>query len=412
MNAVGPARPSLPGVDVYDPGAYEAGVPHALFARLRREAPVSWQTLPDGSGYWVLAKHADVLAASADPATFSAWRGGIVIEELPPETLALVRGQLLAMDPPEHGRMRRAVLAGFTPGRVGRMEDWLRERARAVLTAAAATPRCDAVADLAAPLPLQVICEIVGVPEEDRARVAALGDRILGRDDPELGSAEEATRASVELGTYGFQLALARKEGGGSDLCAALLHARGAAERLSEVEFAGLFVQLVVAGNETTRTLLSGSLLLLHEHPEVWALLAREPGRIPRAVEELLRFVTPVHYFRRTAARDTAIRGVAIREGERVVLLYSSANRDEEVFAGPDRFDPGRHPNPHLAFGFGEHFCLGAKLARLEARVFLEELVARFQGVELTGTPRRMRSNLNNAWKEIPVRLLPRAGRP
>lgn len=402
------APPGLAGVDLYDPDRYVAGVPHETFRRLRREAPVFWQALEGGSGYWALLKHADVIRASSDPATFSAWRGGIVIEELAPEQLALVRGQLLAMDPPEHGRMRRAVLAGFTPGRVGRMEGWLRERAHAVLEAAAARGACDLVRDLAAPLPLQVICEILGVPEEDRARIAALGDRIIGRDDPELGSAEDASAASVELGTYGYRLALARKDGAGGDLVSALLHARAEGERLSELEFAGLFVQLLVAGNETTRTLLSGGILALMEHPEAWRALAAEPARIPRAIEELLRWVTPVHYFRRTATRDVELRGAKIREGERVVLLYSSANRDEEVFADPFRFDIDRDPNPHVAFGFGEHFCLGAKLARLEARVFLEELLARFEAVELASSPRRMRSNLNNAWKEIPVRLVPR----
>ncbi len=404
------------GMDLYDPDLYVEGVPHALFRRLRTEDPVFWQALPEGGGYWALLKHADVRAASADPSTFSAALGGIVIEDLDPETLALVRSQLLAMDPPGHGRMRRVVRAGFTSGRIARMEPWLRERTRALVDAAIARGGCDFVADLAGPLPLQVICEIMGVPEADRSRITEWGDRIIGRDDPELGvSADAARRASVELGTYGFELARERAGSGGHDLASVLLRAGESGRALGEVEFAGLFVQIVVAGNETTRTLLSGGLLALLEHPEAWRSLAAQPARIPAAVEEMLRWVTPVHYFRRTATRDVALRGRRIREGDKVVLLYSSANRDEEVFPDPDRFDPGRHPNPHLAFGWGEHFCLGARLARLEARIFWEELLRTVEAVELSGPPRRVRSNLNNAWKAVPVRLHPRrrgAGAP
>ncbi|MDX1648646.1 MAG: cytochrome P450 [Myxococcota bacterium] len=396
-------------LDLYDPDAYVEAPPYARFAELRRRDPVCWQPLPDGGGAWWLLKHADVKAASADPATFSAARGGIVIEELPEESLRMVRSQLLAMDPPEHGVMRRKVLAGFTPGMVGRMEPWLRARAGAILDAAAARERCDLVTDLASALPLQVICEILGVPEADRPRVVELGDRIIGRDDRDLSdSAEQASQASVELGTYGYELAMARRGSGGGDLVSVLLDARAVGDRVDPVEFAGLFVQIIVAGNETTRTLLSGGVLALMERSEAWRRLADEPGRIPVAVEELLRWVTPVHYFRRTATRDVTLRGRRIREGDRVVLSYTSANRDEEVFDEPERFDPGRDPNPHLAFGWGEHFCLGAKLARLEARVFLEELFRRVEALVPDGPPRRMRSNLNNAWKSIPVRVVPR----
>lgn len=400
------AAPRPAAGTLYDPDAYVEAPPYALFAELRRRDPVHWEELPDGGGAWWLLKHTDVQAASADPATFSAARGGIVIEDLGEEQLRMVRAQLLAMDPPAHGVMRRKVLAGFTPGMVGRMEPWLRERARAVIEEAAAKERCDFVPDLAARLPLQVICEILGVPEADRPRVVELGDRIIGRDDRDLSaSAEEASAASIELGTYGFELAQQRKEEGGSDLVSVLLRAKAEEERVDPVEFAGLFVQIIVAGNETTRTLLSGGILALIERPEAWRALAEDASRIPTAVEELLRWVTPVHYFRRTATREVTLRGRRIREGDRVVLSYTSANRDEEVFPEPDRFDPTRDPNPHLAFGWGEHFCLGAKLARLEARVFLEELFRRVRAVELDGPPRRMRSNLNNAWKSIPVRL-------
>jgi cytochrome P450 len=208
----------------------------------------------------------------------------------------------------------------------------------------------------------------------------------------------------------GYELARARQGRGGEDLISILLRAERDGRPLEPVDFAALFVQIAVAANETTRTQLSGALLALIDHPDAWRALAAEPALLPVAVEEMLRWVTPVHYFRRTATRDVELRGRRIRAGDRVVLHYTSANFDEEVFADPFRFDVRRDPNPHLAFGFGEHFCLGARLARLEARVFFEELLSRFERAELAGPPRRLRSNLNNAWKAIPIRLVERAG--
>lgn len=394
-------------VDIHDPDLYVEGVPHALFARLRREEPVFFQELPGGAGYWALLKHADVMAASRDWRTFSAARGGIVIEDPPPERLAMLRTQLLSMDPPAHGRLRRAVLDAFTPAVVAGMEPWLRARAREIMDAAAEKGECDFVRDLAAELPMQTLNQMMAIPESDRGRVIELGDRIIGMSDPELagGDAEDPATA---LGAYGYELACERRGAGGRDLISLMLGAHlEEGEPLSEVEFAGLFVQIAVAGNETTRTLLSGALLALVEHPGAWQALAADPGLLPVAVEEMLRWTTPVHYFRRTATRDVEVRGRRIREGDRVVLHYTSANFDEEVFARPERFDVRRDPNPHLAFGWGEHFCLGARLARLEARVFFEELFRRFRAAELAGPPRRLRSNLTNSYKEIPVRLHP-----
>jgi cytochrome P450 len=326
---------------------------------------------------------------------------------MPPERLAQMRGQLLAMDPPRHREMRRKVLVGFTPGLVGRMEPFLRERARAVMRAAAERGRVNFVYDMAAALPLQVICEIFGIPESDRAWVVEAGDRVIGRDDPELGASEDSGATSVQIGTYGFRLATERAGRGGEDLISLLVNAPGDAA-VTPVEFANLFIQLIVAGNETTRTLLTGALLALLENPDAYRALEADPRLLPVAVEEMLRWTTPVHYFRRTATREAELGGKKIREGDRVVLHYTSANFDESAFADPQRFDVRRDPNPHLAFGWGEHFCLGAKLARMEARIFWEEFFRAFRAVELAGPVRRMRSNLNNSHKQIPVRLLPR----
>jgi len=218
----------------------------------------------------------------------------------------------------------------------------------------------------------------------------------------------DSFEASSALGAYGYQLACERKEHAGDDLISVLMRTQFEGHPLTEVEFAAVFVQLAVAGNETTRTLLAGGMLALLEHPDAYRALEADPGLLPVATEELLRWVTPVHYFRRTATRDVELRGRRIRAGDRVALQYTSANRDEEVFVRPEVFDIRRDPNPHLAFGFGEHFCLGARLARLEIRVFFEAFFEHFARVELTGTPRRLRSNLNNAYKAIPVRLTPR----
>jgi cytochrome P450 len=399
-------------LDVHDPGAYVAGVPHATFRWLRRNDPVFWQELPDGRGYWALTRHADVVAASRDPGTFSAARQSILIQDPDPAALAMLRTQLLSMDPPEHGRLRRTVLGGFTPGMVRRMEPRIRALTGRILDAAAERGECDFVREIAAELPVQVIAEVMGVPAEDRHRLSDWGDKLTGMDDPETAvSPEDTQKASVEMGTYGFGLAQARRGKRGGDLISVLMNAEFAGRRVNEVEFAGLFVQITVAGNETTRTLLSQSLLTLLEHPEAWRALEADPALLETGVEELLRFTSPLHYFRRTATRDVELRGKKIREGDRVALLYSSANRDEEVFPEADRFDLRRDPNPHVAFGFGEHFCLGANLARLEGRVFFEELFRRFERVELLGPPRRLRSNLINGVKEIPVRMVPRARR-
>jgi len=398
-----------PDVDVHDPDAYLAGVPHDRFRWLRRHDPVHWQPLPEGGGYWAVTKHADVVRVARDPATFSAARQSVLVRDPDPETLPMLRTQLLSMDPPEHGRLRRTVLAGFTPGMVRRLEPRIRALCTEILDAAIARGACDFVRDVAAELPVRVIAEIMGVPPEDRHRLSAWGDKLTGMDDPETAVSPEATRqASFDMGAYGFRLAQERKGRAGADLISVLVNAEFEGERVDEVRFAGLFVQITVAGNETTRTLLSQSLLTLIDHPDAWRALAADPGLLPSAVEELLRFTTPLHYFRRTATRDVELRGRKIREGDRVAMLYSSANRDEEVFARPDAFDPRRDPNPHLAFGFGEHFCLGAKLARLETRVFLEELLRRVARAELLGSPRRLRSNLINGVKEIPLRLVPR----
>jgi cytochrome P450 len=377
-----------------------AGVPHARYAELRRREPVSWQTYEHG-GYWAVLKHADVQAVSRDPALYSAEAAGMQLVDYTDQLKTL-----LSLDPPRHTEVRRRVLHAFTPRVVRALEPRMRALVRDTFERVAGRDTCDFVQDVVRPLPLAIVCDILGIPEADRERVGAWADLLAGSMDPEIAAGgKTGTQGAIEFGTYAFQLQQQGGAGPADSLLAVLKNAELDGEQVDLMTFCGLFVQIAIAGNETTRSTLAGGVLELARQPALYDALARDPRRIPAAVEEMLRFLSPVHYFRRTATRDTELSGQKIRAGERVVMMYASANRDEDVFRDPDRFDIGRDPNPHVAFGFGEHFCLGAALGRLEARVFLEELVARFSAVELAGEPARLRSNELNAWKRMPVRL-------
>jgi cytochrome P450 len=395
-------------IDVYSPDRFAGGAPYADFARLRRDRPVYWQVTPGDGGYWALTKHADVVEVSRSPELFSSARGFVVIEELAESQLAMMRQSLLGMDPPEHARLRRTILGAFTPRVVTALEPRVREITRAIVARAAARREVEFVEDVAGDLPMQVIGELLGVPESERARLRAWAAQLTGSQDGDLnpGGADAAPTASIEMAIYAIGLAQARRGGAGSDLTTLAVNAEVDGHSMNDAEFAGFFVQLATAGNDTTRNLLSHGLRLLLEHSDQLEAVRRDESLIPGAVEEMLRYESPLHYFRRTATRDMELRGQKIRAGERVVLYYGAANRDEDVFRDPERFDIRRSPNPHLSFGFGEHFCLGAALARLEARVFFEELLRAFPRIELAGEPRHQRSNLNNALKSLPVRLL------
>jgi cytochrome P450 len=393
-------------IDIYAPEQYAIEVPHDKLTRLRNEDPVHWHELPDGDGCWYLLKHGDVAHASREWESYSAAKGGIVIEKASPEAMERNRTQLLSMDPPEHREMRSLVLTAFTPRTIDAMEPWLREQSRMIMERAKAMGECDFVNDVAGELPMQTISQMMAVPGEHRSRIVQLADDVIASGGHERGPDDEDP--GMVLAGLGYEMAAARKGKDGTDLISLMLRATYQGEPLDEVGFAGLFVQIAVAANETTRSLLAGGLLALVANPDAYRALEADRSRIPTAVEEMLRWVTPVHYFRRTATRDIELRGKIIREGDRVVLHYTSANFDEEVFADPQRFDIARDPNPHLAFGWGEHFCLGARLARLEARVFYEELFDAFSSVEVIGPIERLASNLTNTTKRIPVRLTPR----
>jgi cytochrome P450 len=386
-----------------------SGPPHELYAEVRRREPVSWQEMPGVGGYWAVMKHADVLAVSRQPELFSAQAKGMQLADFTDQLPTL-----LSLDPPRHTEIRKRVLYSFAPRVVRGLEERMRAVVRATLDRAAESRECDFVMDVARPLPLAIVCDLLGIPERDRERVGEWADLLAGAADPELVRGRDTgTQSAFAFGAYAFRLA---SEGGAAtggveqpdSLLRVLQNARLDGEQVDLPTFAGLFVQIAIAGNETTRSTLAGGMLELLQRPGEYARLEADRSAIESAVEEFLRWLTPVHYFRRTATRDTELGGARIRAGDRVVMMYASANRDEAVFRDPQRFDIARDPNPHVSFGFGEHFCLGASLGRLEARVFLEEFFTRFAKAELTGEPARMRSNELNAWKRIPVRLTPR----
>jgi cholest-4-en-3-one 26-monooxygenase len=404
----------LQDVDLVNPDNYVPGVPHDMFALLRREAPVFHHPEPGTAGFWAVTRYPDVVRVSRDSATFSSHRGSALLVDQPPEGLAAQQLMMLNMDPPQHTKYRSLVNKGFTP----RMITELKERVRALCTEivdrVCERGECDFVTDISAELPLQVIAEMVGIPQEDRKKIFEWSNKLIGFDDPEFrNSPEEAQLYAMEVYAYANQLALQRKNSPRDDLVSVLLRAEVEGERLSELEFDLFFLLLAVAGNETTRNLISGGMLALIEHPEQRERLRQDPLLFDTAVEEMLRWVTPVMHFRRTVIQDTDIRGQEMHDGDKVVIFYGSANRDEEIFPDGDRFDVGRSPNEHLTFGGGgTHFCLGANLARLEIKLIFDELLRRLPDIELKAPVRRLRSNFINGIKEMPVQFTPqpRAG--
>uniref|UniRef100_UPI00407474F8 CYP125MRCA n=1 Tax=synthetic construct TaxID=32630 RepID=UPI00407474F8 len=403
-------------IDLTDPDVYNRGVPHEQFAWLRRNEPVYWHPEPppdtDGEGYWAVTRHADVVAVSRDPEIFSSQQGGTMIQDADaaPEELEKQRMMMLNMDPPQHTRLRKLVSKGFTPRMIAKLEDKIRERAKQIVDEAIEKGECDFVADIAAELPLQVIAELIGVPQEDRQRLFDWSNRMIGYDDPEYHSSEaDGEQAAAEMFAYAQELAAERRKNPRDDIVTALVQAEVDGQKLSDLEFNMFFLLLVVAGNETTRNAISHGMLALLEHPDQWERLRADPSLAPTAVDEILRWASPVMSFRRTATRDTELGGQQIKAGDKVVMFYASANRDEEVFDDPYTFDITRSPNPHLAFGGGggPHYCLGANLARLEIRVMFEELAEIMPDIELTGPPERLRSNFINGIKHMPVRFTP-----
>jgi cholest-4-en-3-one 26-monooxygenase len=399
---------SVDVVDLSDPETFVADIPHAAFKRLRAEAPVYWQPEKIGKGFWAITRYADLVTVSKDPVTFSSARGGTNLFELNEEDLSTIRLLMLNMDPPKHNKFRRLVIQGFTPRMTAKLEPHIREICAELVDKVARRGSCNFVAEVAAELPLLVIAEMLGVPTGDRHKVFEWSNQLIGFDDPEFRtSLNDGKIAAAQMWAYANELATQRRDRPLDDLVSVLMEAEVDGDRLTEAEFDSFFLLLAVAGNETTRNLISGGMRALLEHPAERDRLVADPSLLPTAIEEMLRWVSPLIHFRRTATRDVELHGQRIRAGDKVVIYYPSANRDEAKFTDPECFDVGRTPNEHVAFGIGEHFCLGANLARLEIRLIFEELLRRLPDMAFAGPVRRLRSNFINGIKDMPVKFSP-----
>lgn len=394
-------------------------VREAAFALLRRERPVArfeeypYGDFPAGPGYWALTRFDDIRHVSRHPQTFISGKG-INIGDLPQE-ISEFFGSMIAMDDPRHARIRGIVNRAFTPKTVNDLGDTVRSVARQVLARIAERGECDVVHDVAAAVPLQIICDMMGIPAEDYETIYHHTNTILGVGDPEfVNSMEDLINAGGALFQYAFALAEERRQRPRDDLTTRLVSAESLGEGeepMTAQEYGSFFILLVVAGNETTRNAISWALKLFTDHPDQRQLLLQDfEARIPGAVEEIVRWSTPVIHFRRTATEDCTIAGRDIAAGDKVVLFYNSGNRDESKWDDPHRFDILRSPNDHLGFGAGgPHFCLGAHLARREIRVVLEELFRTFPDFEVTGEPERLLSAFIHGIKRMPARFTPAA---
>ena len=389
------------------------GAPFATLAWLRANAPVYRHVGGPGQpAFWAVTKHSDVEYVSRHPDLFSSYRRLALFDEMPDEDVAAHRLMMLNMDPPQHTRQRGFISRVFTPRMIARMEADIRRVCDALLDEVAPHGEADFVRDIAAPLPLHVLCELMGIPQGDRPRLFRLSNQLAGYTGEEFvrcaaGHAAQVMRdAALEYYLYANDLATQRRAAPCDDIVTRLLGKDGQGESLTTDEFDMFMLMLAVAGTETTRNAAAGGMRAFFEHPAQWRRLVAEPGLAESAAEEVVRWVSPVNLFRRTATRDTELRGQPIAEGEKVVVFYSSANRDEDVFTDPETFDIGRDPNPHLGFGGGgPHFCLGRHLAVLQLRVLFAALAERMPGIAPAGQAARHRSNFTNGINQLPVRF-------
>jgi cholest-4-en-3-one 26-monooxygenase len=408
----------LSDIDLLDRDAFLAGPPHEWFTFLRQNAPVYKHPEPEGPGFWVITKYDDVVAVNRNAGVFSSdqKKGGVVgLEDIintePNNPFAAADDApslMLTMDPPEHTRYRKLVNKGFTPRMINALEAQIRETTARIIDEAVAKGEVDYVIDVAAELPLQVIADLLGVPQEDRHNLFEWSNQMIaGGDDPEyMVDQETIGGAYVGMFMYAQQLADARKKEPKDDIVTTLLNAEVDGHNLSEMDFNMFFLLLAVAGNETTRNALSHGMNAFLENPDQYRELVDDQSLVNTATEEVLRWASPVMYFRRNATSDIELHGQQIKEGDKVSIWYASANRDEDHFEDPFRFDIRRDPNPHIAFGGGgPHFCLGASLARMEIRVLLEEMSQRAPKITPLGPPDRLRSNFIGGIKHLPVSM-------
>ncbi len=407
---------TLDSIDIVDPDLYvQRGYPHEDWALLRREAPIHYYQRPNVDPFWAITRHADIVGISRQPGLFKSIQFLFVtVNEpgSPPPDEAILR-QLLNMNPPEHGAYRSVVNRRFTPRSVQQLTAGIEHITTEVLDDLVGRDQCDFVTEVSAKLPLAVIAEMFGIPRADWPLMFRLSNEMIGPADPEYAGQETVTetlqRARMEFFQYFNGLVEDRRKNPRDDLSSALANGLVDGEPLPIFELMSYFALLIIAGNETTRNATTGGLHAFINHPDQWDRLKRDPALVPKAVEEIVRWTSPVIQFTRQATEDTELNGQKIREGDIAALFYPSANRDERVFAAPNQFDIGRYPNQHIAFGIGEHFCLGANLARLELQVMFRQLAERLEAVDQAGPIQRMRSSFVGGIKHMPVRLKVRA---
>lgn len=404
---------TLADVDLTDLDNFKDGFPHALFALHRREAPVYWHPptvhTPDGDGFWSVATHAEALAVTRDPRTFSSERGGprpyggTILPDQP------TAGQILnMMDDPRHQRVRALVSPGLTPRMIARIEDELRRRTRVLLDAVGPRGGCDFVVEVAGELPMQAICVLLGIPEGDRHMLFQWIEHAFDFGDQRSATGYDQAFGEdvINLFEYGTRLIAAKRAAPADDMLSIVVHGRLPEldpPELSDAELHAFFTLLFAAGAHTTRNAAAGGLLALVETPGAWARLRADRSLLPTTIEEIVRWTSPAAYNRRTATRDVDFFGHPIEAGDKVVFWEASANRDERVFPDAGSFQVDRTPNPHLGFGHGTHHCLGANLARLELRVLLEEVLDRLAAVALAGPVEWTRSNKHTGIRHLPI---------
>lgn len=394
-----------PPIDLLSSGSFAGGQPHEQFRWLREHDPVHWHAEPDGSGFWAVTRYDDVRAVGRDPQTFSS-KPSIMI----PDGSGMDLGDhamMIMADPPQHTRLRRVVAREFVPRAAKLLRPRIEDLARTIIDRVAARGECDLVSEVAGLMPSYVIAEMLGIPHADGVDLYALTEAvhaIPGESDGPTGP-----EAVERMFAYASEVWRDKRDHPSGDLASTIVHAAADGRELDELDFQLFFMLLIDAGGDTTRNLVSGGMDALFAHPDQRARLARDvDGMLPTAIEEMLRWVSPVVYMRRTATRDTELRGRAIAAGDKVVVYYGSANRDPEVFAEPERFDPGRTPNEHIAFGGGgPHFCLGAHVARIEIHALLRELLTRLPDIAPAGPTTWLPSNFISGPKAMPVRFTP-----
>jgi cytochrome P450 len=401
-------------IDLTDLDRFATGFPHHAFDALRGESPVWFHPAtahsPGGEGFWVISRYSDIVEAAADAETFSSETGGeregggTTLEDMP--TGFAVGVLLNMMDDPRHAQFRRLLTPSTAPRALQAIESDLRRRAGDIVDAALSKGNCDFLVDVAAELPLQAVAQLVGVPQQDRHELMNWANVTLDYENREVGETTEAlTQAQARMVVYGTDLLERKRTQPSDDLLSIVTHAQIDGEPLSQNEQRMFFSLIIAAGSETTRNSIAIGMLALIEHPDAWERLRRDRTGLPTAVEEMLRWASSTPYNRRTATRDVVIRDQRIKAGDKVTLWWASANRDEAVFAEPHTFDITRNPNPHLAFGRGAHFCLGAALARMEMRVVFDTLLDRVGGVTLAGPVEYVRSNKHAGVRHMPVKI-------